>query len=426
MKYYIETYGCTSNKSDSEIMEGILLEKGFQKSNIEEAEIIIINTCGVKKPTEDKILNRIKKLSTLGKKIIIAGCLPKIVFEKVIKVAPNFSAMIDPFSIDRISEVCLRVLNGEKGLIVFSNKSPIKPCLPKKSSSKVIGIIQIAEGCTSACSYCCVRFARGRLQSYPYEKILEDLRNFINNGFKEIWLTSQDLSAYDYNGYRLPELLNEINKIPGEFFIRVGMMNPRTVLPIYKELAISFKNEKIFKFLHLPIQSGSNKVLKDMNRGYKIEDFKKIVNEFRKENNNLTLSTDIIVGFPTEEENDFEKTIELIKEIKPDIINISKFFPRPKTLLEGKPTLPFEIIKKRIKEIFELSKKISFEKNIEYIGWVGKVLIDEKGCGNTWIGRNISYKPVVVESNKNLLGKIIDVEIESAKATYLLGKILLV
>jgi threonylcarbamoyladenosine tRNA methylthiotransferase CDKAL1 len=369
-------------------------------------------------------LNRIKKLSSLEKKLIIAGCLPKIVFEKVVKAAPNFSAMIDPFSIDKISEICLRVLNGEKGIIVFSNKSPIKPCLPKKPSSKVIGIIQIAEGCTSACSYCCVRFARGRLQSYPYEKILEDLKNFINNGFKEIWLTSQDLSAYNYNGYKLPNLLNEINKIPGEFFIRVGMMNPRTVLPIYKELAISFKNEKIFKFLHLPIQSGSNKVLKDMNRGYTVEDFKKIVNEFKKENNNLTLSTDIIVGFPTEDEDDFEKTIELIKEIKPDIINISKFFPRPKTPLEGKPTLPFEIIKKRVKEIFELSKKISYEKNMKYIGWIGKVLIDEKGCGNTWIGRNISYKPIVVESNKNLLGKIIEVEIESAKATYLLGKIL--
>lgn len=405
-------------------MEGILLENGFQKSNIEEAEIIIINTCGVKKPTEDKILNRIKKLSTLGKKIIIAGCLPKIVFEKVIKAAPNFSAIIDPFSIDKISEICLRVLNGEKGIIVFSEKSPIKPCLPKKSSSKVIGIIQIAEGCTSACSYCCVRFARGRLQSYPHEKILEDLRNFINNGFKEIWLTSQDLSAYNYNGYRLPELLNEINKIPGEFFIRVGMMNPRTVLPIYKELAISFKNEKIFKFLHLPIQSGSNKVLKDMNRGYTVEDCKKIINEFRKENNNLTLSTDIIVGFPTEEEKDFEETIKLIKEIKPDIVNISKFFPRPKTPLEGKPTLPFEMIKKRVREIFELSRKISYEKNMEYIGWVGKILIDEKGCGNTWIGRNISYKPVVVKSNENLLGKIINVEIESIKATYLLGKIL--
>jgi tRNA A37 methylthiotransferase MiaB len=137
----------------------------------------------------------------------------------------------------------------------------------------------------------------------------------------------------------------------------------------------------------------------------------------------LTISTDIIVGFPTEEEYDFEKTIELIKEIKPDIINISKFFPRPKTPLEGKPTLPFEIIKERTRKIFELSRKISYEKNMKYIGWIGKVLINEKGCGNTWIGRNIFYKPIVIESNKNLLGKIIDIEIESAKATYLLGKI---
>lgn len=424
LKYYIETYGCTSNKSDSEIMEGILLKNGFKKSNIEEAEIIIINTCGVKKPTEDKILYRIKELSKLRKKIIIAGCLPKIDFERVIKAAPNFSAIIDPFSIDKISEVCLRILNGENKLIIFSNKSPIKTFLPRKPSSQVIGIIQIAEGCTSACTYCCVRFARGRLQSYPYKEIVEIANNFIKNGFKEIWLTSQDLSAYDYNGYKLPDLLNEISKIPGEFFIRMGMMNPRMLLPIYKEMANSFKHEKIFKFLHLPIQSGSNKVLKDMNRGYTSEDFKKIVNEFKKENNNLTLSTDIIVGYPTEEEYDFEKTIELIKEIKPDIINISKFFPRPKTPLERKPTLPFEIIKERTKKIFELSKKISFEKNMKYIGWTGKVLIDEKGCENTWIGRNISYKPIVIESNEKLLGKIVNVEITSVKATYLLGKIL--
>jgi threonylcarbamoyladenosine tRNA methylthiotransferase CDKAL1 len=356
--------------------------------------------------------------------LIIAGCLPRINFERIVKTIPDFSAMLDPRSIHLIVEVVKRIDEGHTKLLVFSDEPAIKPSLPKHLLNPVIGIIQIAEGCSMACTYCCTRFARGATYCYPDDDIVNEANRLIKKGCKEIWITSQDNSAYNFKGVRLPDLLKKICKIEGEFFVRVGMMNPFHTKKMLKDLIESYLDGKVYKFLHLPLQSASIKILELMKRAYLPKDVIEIIESFSSSLPSLTLSTDVIVGFPNEDDEDFEDTIRFIRKIKPDIVNISKFGARPKTEASKLKQLPRDIIEKRCKELAQIVKEISYQKNLKWINWVGRCLIDEKGKKDTWIARNFTYKPVVVKSDQNLLGKFVDVEIVDVRSNYLIGKLL--
>jgi len=214
--------------------------------------------------------------------------------------------------------------------------------LPYIPSKEDITIIPISEGCLGDCNYCSVKFARGKLKSYKIEDIIKQIKG------KKILLTSQDTGCYGLDiNTNLVELLKQVVKVKGNFQVRVGMMNPEHVLPILKDLVEVYKDKKIFKFIHIPIQSGSNNVLKEMNRRYTVEDFIKIVKEFRKQIPEIHISTDIIVGYPTETEEDFKKTINLLEKLKLEVINLSRFAPRPKTAALKLKQLPVEEIKRR-------------------------------------------------------------------------------
>ncbi len=251
--------------------------------------------------------------------------------------------------------------------------------------------------------------------------IIKEIENSIKHGCKEIWVTSQDNASYEYNGIKLPELLNEISDISGKFFVRVGMMNPKNVLPILKDLINSYKNKKIYNFLHLPVQSGDNRILEKMNRGYKVEDFLKIVEEFRK-NLKIQLWTDVIIGFPGETEEKFGNTVKLIKKIRPDWVNVSKFGKRPKTPVKKFKQISSKIISKRSEEISKIVRQISLEKNREWINWEGDILISKKGKNpGQWMGRNFAYKNILIENKENLLGKFVKIEVKEANYSHLKG-----
>ena len=422
--FFVKSFGCSANRSDTEIMIGLLEDAGYSLTDLEKAEYVLVNTCGVKQPTEDRVISTLKRISSLNKKLIIAGCLPRINFERIVKTIPDFSAMLDPRSIHLIVEVVKRIDEGHTKLLVFSDEPAIKPSLPKHLLNPVIGIIQIAEGCSMACTYCCTRFARGATYCYPDDDIVNEANRLIKKGCKEIWITSQDNSAYNFKGVRLPDLLRKICKIEGEFFVRVGMMNPFHTKKMLKDLIESYLNGKVYKFLHLPLQSASIKILELMKRAYLPKDVIEIIESFSPSLPYLTLSTDVIVGFPNEDDEDFEDTIRFIRKIKPDIVNISKFGARPKTEASKLKQLPRDIIEKRCKELAQIVKEISYQKNLKWINWVGRCLIDEKGKKDTWIARNFTYKPVVVKSDQNLLGKFVDVEIVDVRSNYLIGKLL--
>ncbi|MEM7825437.1 MAG: tRNA (N(6)-L-threonylcarbamoyladenosine(37)-C(2))-methylthiotransferase [Candidatus Aenigmatarchaeota archaeon] len=423
MKVYILAFGCSASFSDSEMMSGLLKENGFEIADKEEeSDLNILVTCNVKLPTEKRMINEIKKFSSLNKPLIVAGCMPSTQKELIEKINPKAS-LFGPNSISKIVEVVRNVAEGKRVVFLENLKEP-KVCLPRVQRSPLIHITQISTGCNLACSYCIVRLNKGPLFSFPFDLIVKDVEVAIKEGKKEVWITSQDNSSYNFNGKNLANLLEKICGIEGKFFVRVGMMNPFFTRKILEGLIQAYKNEKIFKFLHLPIQSFSEKVLEDMKRGYKPKDALEIIEKFYKTFPNLTFSTDVIIGFPSETEQDFQETLNFIERVKPDIVNISKFGPRPKTEAEKMEKIPENLIKKRSKEVFELVRKISFEKNQGWINWEGECLIDEKGKKNTFIARNFTYKPIVIKNEKNLIGEFKNVRITEAKSNYLIGEII--
>jgi MiaB-like tRNA modifying enzyme len=420
-KIFIETYGCSANVADSEIMAGLLKEAGFEIVNSSgESDVNVLNSCIVKTPTEQRMIYRIKELTKLSKPLVIAGCMPKTE-RKIIEEINSRASMIGPDSIEKIVDVVNAAIQGKKVLFTEDLRKP-KVCLPRIRRNPIIGITPVAIGCLSNCSYCEVKFARGKLFSYPIEAVIKEVKQAVNNGCKELWITSQDNSCYGKDiDTDLSKLLNLICKINGKFFVRVGMMNPLHAKKILNDLINVYKNEKIFKFLHLPVQSGSDRILKEMNRGYKVKDFLEIVEKFKKEFPQMTVSTDVIAGFPSETEKEFEDTVELIKKVRPDVVNISKFGTRPGTEAAKMQQVDKKIVNERSELLHKLVKKIGLEKNKEWIGWKGEVLVDEK-VKNGFVGRNFTYKPIVVKSEKNIFGKIVSVDIENATSNCLIAK----
>jgi MiaB/RimO family radical SAM methylthiotransferase len=282
-------------------------------------------------------------------------------------------------------------------------------------------------GCLGSCAYCCVVFARGHLRSYSIKEVTERVQSDFAAGAREVWVTSQDTACYGRDlGSNLAELLEALGGLAGEFKVRVGMMTPNMVTDMQSKLIGAFRSDKIFKFFHLPVQSGDDETLKRMRRFYTAEQFKGIVEAFRAEFPDLTLATDVIVGFPGETTEAFEKTLKLLEEVKPDVVNVSKFFARPKTsaaqIHDG--LVEREEIKRRSTVAAQVDKRISFERNQRWVGWVDEVLIDETGkVKGSWVGRNFSYKPIVIKSNDNLLGNTVRVKVVEASATYLKGTI---
>ncbi len=422
---YVENYGCTANRYDLEIMLAYFMEAGYGLSTTpERADVILVNTCGVKKQTEDKVLWRLRVLNCLNKPFIVAGCLPKINLPAIEKAAPDFSIAMDPQSIDKTLLAIQRAEGGEKNVKIFSREHKVKPRLPKVRTNEFVEIIQIAEGCRSACSFCCTRFARGRLFSYPKEILMDRIRGSVEEGVKEVWLTAQDTGAYGMDiGTDLAELLKDLCTVKGKFFIRIGMMNPCHAIEMLDRLIEAYKDKRIFKFLHLPVQSGDDGVLRLMNRPYTAEDFKKIIYSFRKEIPQITLATDIICGFPGESKEAFQRSVGLIEEIRPDVLNISKFLPRPRTPAERMKQIPVQEVKKRSLRLSTVFRRTCHEKNRAWLNWRGEIIVDEKGKDSSWVGRNFAYKPVVVRSRKRLLGKFLQVKVEKAFSMYLMAEI---
>jgi len=409
-KIYIKTYGCSNNQAESEIMAGILSKAGYAIADSSDNSIIVIvNTCTVKSRTEDKIIEEIKRLKK--RKLIIAGCIVDAYPNIIRKIAPDAS-IIGTHCITRIDEAVRRMLNNERVEFIDRMHSD-KLLLPKKRTSSIIDIIPIESGCISSCAFCATRLAKGSLKSYSIERILNEISRSRSNGYKEFWLTGQDCSCYGIDiGANLPELINSItSNIPGRYFLRIGMQNPLYTKRNVQKLIQAYRHDNVFKFLHLPVQSGSDYILKRMSRGHNVEDYHSIVNEFKKAFPKMTLITDIITGFPGETEDDFEKSINLIKETRPDFVNISKFGSRPGTKASRMKQLTSNTIKERSMRLSEITKEIALEKNREWIGWRGNAIVDEyKKDKKNWLARNTSYKPIIINDNVSL-GQIIDVEI---------------
>ena len=421
-RVYIKSFGCSANLADGEVIAGCLSEAGFEVvKNPKDAEFLVYNTCAVKSQTENRIVDILRK-TPKDKRLIVTGCLPVINFERL-ENEIEFDGITGPAPGAKIVDVLGRVAAGEN-VISLGATSSSDLYLPRVPVNPLVSVVPINYGCLGDCSYCCVHFARGHLRSNPVHEVVERVRRDLVSGVKEFWLTSQDTACYGKDiGSSLVDLLGRVCDVEDDFFVRLGMMNPDHVLGMLDELVEAYKCEKVFKFLHLPVQSGDDKVLGLMNRRYTVEEFTNVVQIFREEIPRLTLSTDVICGFPGESKEAFDQTKRLIAEIKPDIVNVSKFFSRPRTPAEKLLPIPPRELNRRSRELAELSRRISFEKNRAWLGWQGKVLFDEKGKGESWMGRNFAYKPVVVKTRERLLGRSVQVRVVNVFSTYLEAEI---
>ena len=419
MKVYIETYGCTFNQADSQIIAGVLKENEIDIiDNIEDADVIIINTCYVKLPTENKVVYKIQQLQKNfpDKKIIVGGCMVEIDPEKLEKIGPNCS-WIGPHQLNKSAEIVNATYCGdvirESG---FSKESKVG--VPKFVEDGLIHIIQICEGCIGACTFCCTRFARGPLNSYPISDIVGEARKAIKNGACEIQLTAQDTAAFGRDsGEKLSDLIKEVANLEGDFRVRVGMMHPKNILNDVDEIIDAIKHPKVYDFIHLPIQSGSDKVLSDMRRGHTVEQYMDIVSKFKSEIPDITLATDIIVGYPTESDEDFDLTVDLLEKIKPSLIHLSKYQHRKGAISSSLQEVPPEVMKKRSKFLSEIKSHITADENVQLVGSIQNVLVVEKGSKGGFIAKTDSYIPVIVDDVE--LGSFVKVKITDATATYL-------
>ena len=423
MRVLVRSYGCSSNLADGAVLAGCLARAGYELvSSVSSADVIVLNTCAVKGPTENRMVETSKRIPR-QKKLIVAGCLPLINFERL-QQEVSFSGAVGPAAGERIVEVVKRVSNGEKVIALGKGLNDLpRLSLPRVQSSPVTSIVPVNYGCLGSCAYCCVVFARGRLRSYGIPDIVERVREDVAQGLREFWITSQDTACYGRDsGTNLVALLRALCSIDENFKVRVGMMTPNNVLDMLEELVQSFENEKIFKFIHLPVQSGDDEVLKRMRRFYCVGDFKRVVNAFRARFPSITLATDVICGFPGESEEAFQQTLRLIEEVRPDIVNVSKFFARPKTAAAKmqKDFLPLPEIRRRSTLASALAKKLSLDNNQRWVEWIGEILIDEVGkVPGSWVGRNFAYKPVAVRSASKLIGKFMSVKVVKSFPTYL-------
>lgn len=412
MKVYMETYGCAANQGDSSIIKGILQERGHKIcKDIKNADFIFINTCIVIDTTQQRMMHRLNILKKEGKPVIVGGCMASALPHVVKKILPD-AFLIPPRYIHHVADV---VENRSKEFFLKE-----KVFIPREIETKVN--FPISDGCLFNCSYCITKRARGNLISYSPEGIIEDVKFAVKNGCKEVRLTSQDTASYGRDiGTSLPSLISHICDIDAKFRIRVGMMHPLSAIPIFDEIMDSYAHEKVYKFLHLPLQSGSDDILKKMRRGYTVEDFLELVKKFRERYPDGTLATDVIVAFPSETKEDFEKTCKIVKEIKPDVLNVTRFSPRPYTdakKMEGR--IDTKTAKERSRRMAEIAERIALKKNKACIGKNYVALILEKQ--EEWmVGKTENYKSVFLKYGK--IGEFLKVEIKDATATHLIGGI---
>lgn len=420
MRVYVETYGCTQNQGEGAAIARDLAERGHEVvANPNGAEAGVLVTCAVIGATEARMVRRWRALSERIPRVVVTGCM-----------VPLRAALMEGPGRDRTTFVPIREQSRISSLLEDGGpphpegpRETVRPTVPLATHPPVAEEIVIAQGCTSGCSYCFSRLARGRLESVPPLEVVGRVRAAIARGAAELRISSLDTAAWGLDredGARLPDLLRAVAAVHGDVSARVGMMSPQSLAPILEPYLTALSDPRFYRFLHLPVQSGSDPVLKAMHRGYRIEEFRRQVRSARARIPDLVLSTDVIVGFPGETEDDHRATEELITEVGPELVNVTRFSPRPGTPAALLPPVGPRVAKRRSREIAELRKRVARGRLERWIGHRGPARVVEFGQGASSVARLPNYLPVVLEERPTL-GSTVDVRVDGARSTYLLG-----
>ena len=365
MRVFIRTFGCQMNVYDSEVIAGLLINEGYGISeNIDEADVILLNTCSIRKKAEDKVYSQLGVLRKLKEKrpgliLGVGGCMAQREGEEIFKRSPSVDLIFGVHQICHLPTILSKVIRERRKVIAIEEERIGLEEVKAYRKDKTKAYVAIMRGCDNHCTYCVVPSARGRQRSRSPEEIIKEIENLAEEGYKEITLLGQNVTAYgkDLGEIDFTDLIERVNKIAGVEKIEYITSHPRDMSNRLIETLPRLS--KTYEHLHLPIQSGSNRILKDMNRGYTREEYLKIIDKVRSLIPKISITTDIIVGFPGEKEEDFQDTLELMKEIKFNSAYMFQYSPRPGTPAEKMPSqIPEEIKLERLHKVIDLQKVI--------------------------------------------------------------------
>jgi len=425
MKVHIYTYGCQMNENDTEIAKQLLLNGGFEVVDSEdEADIVILNTCAVRKKSEDKVYSHIGKLRKKGKRIGIMGCVADKEKENLFRRGVSF--VIGTRAIAKIPEAVSNAKDGTKQIYLDDTLGEIDYHKVETRNSKHHAWITIIYGCDRFCTYCIVPYTRGREKSRPMESVLLEVRSLAEKGYKEFTFLGQNVDAYgkDLNdGTSLAKLLIEAAKIDG-----VKRLWFLTSYPTDFSLEIPqamVENPKIARSIHLPVQHGSDRILRAMNRRYTRGEYIELINNIRNIVPDASISSDIIVGFPGETDEDFEATVELVKAIKFERLNLAIYSPREGTVAWKyfKDDVPYKTKVRRMSYLLNLQKMINRELNEAYRDKRVEVIVEAQAKNGLFYGRDIRNKIISFEGSHELIGKTVIVKVNKITAGPLYGTV---
>ncbi|RUM90468.1 MAG: tRNA (N6-isopentenyl adenosine(37)-C2)-methylthiotransferase MiaB [Thermovibrio sp.] len=429
-KYYIKTFGCQMNVNDSEKMGGLLESMGYEKaSSPEEADVIIVNTCSVRAKPDNKAYSFIGNLKRVKKKkpktiVAVAGCVPQKEREQILKFN-HVDLVFGTFNFVKLPQLLERVKKEGRTIEILNSKIPEEEKIPLIESSlenPYVAYITVQRGCNRFCTYCIVPFTRGRERSVKPELVVEEVKRLAERGVKEVHLLGQNVDFFNYGGVDLADLLYMVSEVSGIERVRFTTSHPAG---FNEKIARAIRDvEKVCPYVHLPPQSGSNRILEKMNRGYTREEYIEKVKMLKETVPNVALSGDFIVGFPGETERDFEDTLSLVEECVFDQGFVFEYSPRPFTKASTfEDDVPKEVKNRRLKELQDLIRRQAEERNRERVGEVEEVLIEGfSPKGTELYGRTRDNKPVAVTGGEELIGKIVKVKITESSPFFLKGE----
>lgn len=434
LKYNINTMGCKLNENDSEKIAGMLEDMGYTATDsVEDANVMVFNTCCIRENAEEKVFGKLGELKRLKEKnnmiICFGGCMSqeKHIIEKIKKSYPQVDIIFGTHNFYKFPEMLYKEITEKKKIIdVWDIDGEVIEGVPIKRMDGKTALVTIMNGCNNFCSYCIVPYTRGRERSRNPKDILREIEELSKEGYKEIMLLGQNVNSYNGgDGYTFANLLRDIDKIDGIDIVRFMSPHPKD----FKDDVIDAIRDckSVCKVIHLPLQSGSTNVLKLMNRRYTKEQYLELVDKIRAKIPKVTFTTDIIVGFPGETEEDFLDTLDVVEKVRFEQVFMFIYSVRKGTKAETMPDhVPDEIKSERFGRLKALADRITEEENMKYIGTIQNVLVDGVSKTNSEVltGRTKSYKVVNFSGSKDLIGKNIDVRIVSQHVWYLKGEII--
>ena len=420
MKASIRTYGCTLNHADSDIIGSLLLDGGVELSEEKEADVVVVNSCTVKSITAQKILYRLSQLEKQKRRVVVTGCMAGANRDLIERYAPSAS-IVTTQNIPSIMEAVTGAAAGSRQLRV--KKSAEERLERLTNFGGVIARVPVNDGCLSSCSFCETKVARGPLKSFSEETIVRAVEQSVKAGAREIQLTSQDMAAYGRDRKTdMVQLLKRIERIDGDFKVRIGMMNPEHLGRHIEGLAEMLDSPRFYKFIHIPIEAGSDPVLKAMRRQYTMQQIEAYVDYLRSSVKGVGIETDFIFGFPGETDAQFKESLDAIRRLRFEVVNISRFGARPHAEASKMVQLSKEVINERSKETTRVVRATQRDINERYIGKEVEVLFTEE-AKNSVNGRVDSYRQVVVMKGQAYVGERRKVLINKVSANAIYGKV---